>query len=88
MCPSHGTLQTATSTLGGAILAKSPSMSITTSVEAGLSYWASEGYRATLIGGRVGDPIHYVRYELDILDIVSKYSLKIPQIYSNMLKYT
>ena len=50
MCLSHGTLQTATNTLGGAILAKSPSMSVTTSIKAGLSYWASKGYWAAVIG--------------------------------------
>jgi hypothetical protein len=34
--------------------------------------------------GRVGGPIHYVWYKPYILDIFSKYSLKIPRIYSNI----
>jgi hypothetical protein len=54
----------------------------------GLSYWASGGYRTGLTGEQAGGPIHYVQYELDVLDIFSKYSLKIPRIYLNMLKYT
>jgi hypothetical protein len=37
---------------------------------------------------RAGGPVHYIRYKPDIPDIFSKYSLKIPQIYSNMLEYT
>jgi hypothetical protein len=53
-----------------------------------LSYWTSGGYRAGLMGGQAGGPIHYIWYESNILEIFSKYSLKIPQIYSNMLKYT
>jgi hypothetical protein len=36
----------------------------------------------------VGMPAYYARHELSVLDIFSKYSLKIPRIYSNMLKYT
>jgi hypothetical protein len=38
--------------------------------------------------GRAGGPVHYVRYELDILYIISEYTLKILRIYSNILKYT
>lgn len=64
------------------------------SVKAWLSYWASEGYWIALKGERAvltckaGGPVHYIWYELDILDIFSKYTLKITQIYLNMLKYT
>jgi hypothetical protein len=39
-------------------------------------------------GRAVGGPVHYVQCELYILDILSKHSLKIFQIYLNMLKYT
>jgi hypothetical protein len=54
----------------------------------GLLYWASGGYHAALMGGHEGGPVYYIRYEPDILDIFSEYSLKIPRIYSNILKYT
>jgi hypothetical protein len=50
-----------------------------------LSYWASKGYWASLMGGQTGGPIHYAQYGSDIF---FEYSLKIPQIYSKMLKYT
>jgi hypothetical protein len=53
-----------------------------------LSYKAFRGYRMGLTGRLEGGPVHYVRYKPDILDIIFEYSLKIPQIYSNMLKYT
>jgi hypothetical protein len=36
----------------------------------------------------VDDLAHYVGCKPSILDIFSKHSLKIPQIYSNMLEYT
>jgi hypothetical protein len=36
------------------------------------------------MGEWAGGPIHYIRYEPDILDIFSKYSLNIPRIYSNI----
>jgi hypothetical protein len=55
---------------------------------AGLLYWASEGYRAALTGGQASVPIHYIWHKHNILKIFSKYSLKIPQIYSNILEYT
>jgi hypothetical protein len=35
--------------------------------------------------GRAGVPTHYTGHEPGILDIFSKYSLKIPRIYSNIL---
>jgi hypothetical protein len=38
-------------------------------------------------GGRAGGLTHYVGREPGVLNIFSKYSLKIPQIYSNILKY-
>jgi hypothetical protein len=44
-----------------------------------------------LIGGRserAGGLAHYVRRELGVLDIFFEYSLKVPQIHSNMLEYT
>jgi hypothetical protein len=50
-------------------------------VQLGLSYWASEGIRA-------GMPAHYVGHKPGILDIFSKYSLKITRICLNMLEYT
>jgi hypothetical protein len=54
----------------------------------GLSYWATGYYMAVLTGGwasgRAGGLVHYVWYEPYILDIFSEYSLKIPQIYSNI----
>jgi hypothetical protein len=36
---------------------------------------------------RAGTPAHYIGRELGVLDIFSKYSLKIPRIYLNMLEY-
>jgi hypothetical protein len=53
----------------------------------GLSYWASKGYQAALTNGQASGPVHYVLYKLDIMDIFYEYSLKIPQIYLNMLEY-
>jgi hypothetical protein len=44
-----------------------------------------------LLGGpnrRAGGLVHYVWYKPNILDIFSEYNLKIPRVYSNMLKYT
>jgi hypothetical protein len=41
-----------------------------------------------LTSGRTGMPAHYTGRKLGVLDIFSEYSLKIPRIYSNMLKYT
>jgi hypothetical protein len=41
-----------------------------------------------LTGGQAGGLVYYILYKLDIVDIFSAYSLKIPQIYSNMLEYT
>jgi hypothetical protein len=35
-----------------------------------------------------GGLVHYIGREPGVLDIFSEYSLKIPQIYSNMLEYT
>jgi hypothetical protein len=46
-----------------------------------LSIWSLSGRWASI-------PVHYIWYELDILDIFFEYSLKIPKIHSNMLKYT
>jgi hypothetical protein len=40
-----------------------------------------------LTGERAGMPVYYTRPELGVLDIFSKYSLKIPRIYSNILEY-
>jgi hypothetical protein len=37
--------------------------------------------------GWAGGPVHYVWYELDILDIFFEYSFKIPRIHSNILEY-
>jgi hypothetical protein len=39
-------------------------------------------------GGRACMPTHYTGRKPGILDILSEYSLKIPRIYLNMLKYT
>jgi hypothetical protein len=47
-----------------------------------LSYWASGGLRAGLTGRCA---CHYARREPGILDIFSKYSLKVPRICSNIL---
>jgi hypothetical protein len=41
-----------------------------------------------LMGERVGGLVRYSGRESGVLDIFSKYSLKIPQIYSNILEYT
>jgi hypothetical protein len=41
-----------------------------------------------LTGGRADVLAHYARYKPGVLNIISEYSIKIPQIYSNMLKYT
>jgi hypothetical protein len=49
---------------------------IITKVVPGLSYWASGGYQAGLTSKQVGNFVHYVRYEPDILFIFSEYSLK------------
>jgi hypothetical protein len=44
--------------------------------------------RSRRAGGQAGSLAHYAGRGPGVLDILSKYSLKIPQIYSNMLKYT
>jgi hypothetical protein len=38
-----------------------------------------------IMGKRAGMPAHYIGHKPGILDIFSKYSLKIPRIYSNIL---
>jgi hypothetical protein len=40
-----------------------------------------------IAGGRAGGLVPYVGHEPGVLDIFSEYSLKIPRIYSNILKY-
>jgi hypothetical protein len=50
----------------------------------GLSYKAFGGYWVGLTSGRTGGLVHYILYELDILNIFSECSLKIPRIYSNI----
>jgi hypothetical protein len=54
----------------------------------GLSYWASGGLKSGVTGGQAGMPIHYVGLKLGVLNIFFEYSLKLPQICSNMLEYT
>ena len=38
-----------------------------------------------MINRQAGVPAHYIGHELGIMDIFIEYSLKIPQIYSNIL---
>jgi hypothetical protein len=45
------------------------------------------GGRSGWIGERAGGLAHYAGREPGVLDIFSEYSLKIPQIYSNILEY-
>jgi hypothetical protein len=46
------------------------------------------GVPAHYTGRKPSVPIHYSKHEPSVLDIFSEYSLKIPQIYLNMLEYT